>query len=247
MEKNPITRASNNEAAGSAPELTSMLNVFQIETSGAADRVFGIPELLEFILDELPFKYAHRIIRVNTTLRDTISLSPRLQRKLFYQQQLSNTSSQAIKPAINPVLYDMLYYISKQADLLSLEVVQPTSAIYDTYSDREKKINDMAREKGFQYLVWFNISKERTRRVEEMVKWMRSQSQLWHSMYVTDRPCAIIGGYDQFEGDYLFPPDIKMEPLIRRLVKRNRYRFRFHGPESEWRVRELCGMRKHAM
>ena len=146
---------------------------------------------------------------------------------------------------INPILDNMFYYTSRNTELLAMKVVDPSSYVYSQYSLREKTVNDMARKQGARFFVWFDVSKYKAGRMEEMVKWMRSQKSLWHGIYVTNRPCAIIGGWHSWCGDYLFPSDIKMEELIRRLIKRNRYRFRFHGPDSKWRARQIMdGVRK---
>lgn len=75
------------------------------------------------------------------------------------------------------------------------------------------------------------------------MKWMRSKKLPWHDMYVTDRPCEIVVMFGNWEGEYSFPSDIKMEELLRRLIKRYRYRFKFNGWNSKARNEELSEKR----
>ena len=80
------------------------------ELTMAASRVFGIPELVEMILEELPFKDVLRMIRVKTAFRDTLKLSPRLQRQLFLQQSPSTSACQSNLSSIRFLRHVQLHH-----------------------------------------------------------------------------------------------------------------------------------------
>lgn len=181
---------------GEVGHLNSRIKAFELQDATAAQKVFGIPELLEMILIELLFKDALRMLRGNTSFRNTIALSGKLRRHLLMQQEFDTAADQTTEPRINPVLIDMLEYFTRKYgrgfEITTLEVVEPNSTAYQNYTDREKQVNDMARGQGSKCLAWINIGKYKTANMEEIVKWMRSQKQTWHDLYVTDRPCAVL-------------------------------------------------------
>jgi hypothetical protein len=63
----------------------------------AANQVFSIPELLEMILKDLPFKDVLRSTRVNKTFQNTAKVFPRLRRKLFIQQDSDETDELSVE------------------------------------------------------------------------------------------------------------------------------------------------------
>jgi hypothetical protein len=63
----------------------------------AANQVFSIPELLEMILKDLPFKDVLRSTRVNKTFQNTAKVFPRLRRKLFIQQDSDETDKLSVE------------------------------------------------------------------------------------------------------------------------------------------------------
>jgi hypothetical protein len=215
--------------------------------------VFGIAKLLEEILVRLSFQEALRAIRINKTFRDTIKLFPKLQRKLFFPQTSGAAADQAAKPSVNPILRDMLHYCSKDAHFSVREVLEPRSddgrdrSASPDYRDsfirrkEEESINDIAYQQGRKYYMWLDIGiKYRYECMEELVKCMRAERQTWHEMYASNRACEMFVTFGGWGGTYRFPADIKMVELLRRVVKRYRYRLRFGGPDSKKRAQKVA-------
>lgn len=119
----------------------------------AASRVFSIPELLETILAELPFQDVLRFTRINKTFQDTVKSFPKLQHKLFYQQDTSATAAYATAPSINPILQTMFDFFSTRNGLRWLPVVKASTDLHRyLYYERYQRANHTALARDSQYV-----------------------------------------------------------------------------------------------
>ena len=133
----------------------------------AANKVFSIPELVEMILQELPFKEVLRSTRVNKTFQYTVKSFASLRRKLFLQQDSKETDELSIemekagenwyfdraysdrasraaqedatKPALNPMLRYIIDSFSHKTDIRLEKVANPRSPRFDMLDWRQHR------------------------------------------------------------------------------------------------------------
>jgi hypothetical protein len=140
----------------------------------------------------------------------------------------------------------VLHHFTEDAELLVREAVEHKrpnrrhssgSPDYHDYRTQEQRISDAAYKRGSKYYVWLNIGECRYECMEELVKWMRRKRAIWHGMSAANRPYEIVVNFTGSD-EQRYPPDIKMEELLRRMVKRYRYR-QFRGPDSRKRAYDV--------
>lgn len=131
-------------------------------------KLFTIVELLEAIIIHLPQASILVIQRVNSTFRDTIKHSPRIQRKLFMALRSASTptnSSSSSKPAINPLARKLLTAGGLRGHLdLQGSVQHPLLRLHLRGPVPE----------GLIYIPW-----------------PRSSKGNWRDMWISDPPCEL--------------------------------------------------------
>lgn len=96
-----------------------------------ATKVFAVPELLESILLELPAKDLLLAQRVDTTFRDAIDHSIKIQRALFFKPDLAASQDVQAEPRINPLLKRILD-INCNSPWISLSMTDSPGLTWDS-------------------------------------------------------------------------------------------------------------------
>ena len=136
----------------------------------AAEKVFDIPELCEAILLQLPPQdLLVSAQRVSKFWRDSITSSTAIQRKRFFKQIPSSGNDDV--PKANP-LFDKVFNKPRNAREINASSIRATRESPKSIPTTEISITMNTLTSG--------IPSSRLRRL-----------QLWHKMYIADRPCDI--------------------------------------------------------
>jgi len=192
----------------------------QTTTARATANVLATPKLLESILFELPPRDLLLAQRVNSTFRDHIAGSKRIQRKLFFTADDSETHEQGI--TLNPFLGRILPSMIPDSEVFIVRT---------DLSDTEEKLRD------YSYGQHLRIVEEEknvcldTSCEDETVIEQASAVASWRKMFVARGPVPVeinywMGGYPteltEEEDELMYPErssDIvdKVSVMIRKL------------------------------
>ena len=192
----------------------------------ATDNVLATPKLLESILFELPPRDLLLAQRVNSTFRAHITGSKRIQRKLFFTTDDSETQEEGI--TLNPFLGRILPSVIPDSEVFIVR----TMPIYDPIaSDNEEKLGDCLYGQDLRVVeeeknVCLDTSCEDETEIEQA-----SAVASWRKMFVARGPVPVeinywMGGcpteLTEAEDELMYPERIsdivdKVSVMIRKL------------------------------
>jgi hypothetical protein len=167
----------------------------------AAQRLLQIPELLEVVLLELQPQELLLSQRVSRSFKQTIEGSTKLQQKLFYQRDPTQTDFTTGRPLINYLMWKAIQRFAK----IRVEISYPG------YCENPKH----SRPHSTPYCISVDVKEILGSTVSRVEQGLEAQHESWQEMYVTDRPVEGAIETDAMHARGLpLPLDAKMSDLI---------------------------------
>ena len=167
----------------------------------AAQRFFQIPELLEVILRELQPQELLLNQRVSKSFKQTIEGSTKLQQKLFYQRDPTQTDFTTARPLINYLMWKAIQRFAK----IRVEISYPDCCENTKHS----------RPHNTPYCISIDVKEILGPAVQKIDQDLEGRPESWQRMYLTDRPVDGAIETDAMHARGLpLPLDAKMSDLI---------------------------------